>query len=312
MWAGPVTGHCEAPGWMLVHCRVGGSISYSDAFLIRMAGPLMARLVDIGEVAEWFFDRPTPRTAGIYARDADPALLLARLTGLTSALGRAGARRTGAGIPIAVGPVATPPRTSLRCGSAQLALEVIAATPTRAARLGAALDLAIVTAMEFVVGGTDPVRWSMRWPAAIPGHPDEWLVGAVARRARAGLGAADDRPVSRGDRWTVVRDVVRAGRGPLARWAGQLSASKAVESSPAAARCHALRHLHNQLGISARDERFIFASLSQSLAGREIGHIGVLAGARRRGQRLLAASTPGGTEPSGATPCRGRWQSTAL
>lgn len=255
----------QSPEWTLIRCPLPTPRRRADGFLIRLLGPLMNGLVEVREVDRWHFERFTASAAGVHALVRDPALLVARLTGLVSAVGslasalhRGGC--AGTGPPpwpdVDLLDAASRAHTDLSCRSAQLALEVIAATPTGPSRMRAAADLAIATTIALDLG-------------RVATH--DWLA------ARADASADDeDHPVGRnphrhllpatvGGRWQRVHDGVAAGRGPVARWAADLRAGRPADRAAGTDRARALHHLHNQLGLSPGEECEVHTMLARSL-----------------------------------------------
>jgi hypothetical protein len=76
-----------------------------------------------------------------------------------------------------------------------------------------------------------------------------------------------------------VRDAVREGRGTVGRWAACLRTTPGADPVGPTA----LRHLHNQLGLSAGDQHRIYVMLARSFLAT--------GPARQHGRRARRAAT---------------------
>jgi hypothetical protein len=216
----------------------------------------MNALVDVREIGDWYFDRQGRHAVTVHGWGCDPALLTARVTGLVWA-SRGTMAWTDCAAPAPDDPGTPADGARPNWCSAQLAIEVIADTPTRPARLRAAVDLTIATTIGLSRGSQlapfpsiDPTR---------PGRSDLHLAATELSRF---IGMP---PAAPSDRWTTVCDAMLAGRGPVARWADFLGGESGPDAAGAHAPGMALHQLHNQLGLSAGDERRILGALAQSL-----------------------------------------------
>jgi hypothetical protein len=261
-----MSGSGTVPRWTAIRCPAPVASKRADAFLANVLGPLLDGLVAAGEVTAWYLERRAARFVELHVRSGQPALLVARLTGVVCAARAAeapaadrmaGGRRAST-VPTQVTVVgdATFREPDLRCRSTQLALNVIAATPSRAARMHAAFDLAIATTLSL---SPDPM-------AAL----DRLMVDAV-EGGGATLSAVWPRttwtgaePSNPGGRWRAVRDAVRDGRGTVGRWAACLHSTPGMDPAGTVGST-ALRHLHNQLGLSPGDQHRIYVVLARSL-----------------------------------------------
>jgi hypothetical protein len=254
------------PRWTALRCPVPTDPKRADAFLATVLGPLLDGLVTTGEVAAWYLERRAARFVDVHARVGQPAVLVARLTGVACAM-RAleppdadpvggGCRPSTVLTQVAVVGDATFRHPDLRCRSTRLALNVIAATPSRAARLHVAFDLAIATTVSL---SPDPT-------AALHRLMVDAAEGGCATRA-AGWPQATwtgPEPSAPGSRWRTVGDAVRDGRGTVGRWAACLRSTHGPDAAGTVGST-ALRHLHNQLGLSAGDQHRIYVVLVRSL-----------------------------------------------
>lgn len=205
------------PCWLLFRCPVPGRPAAADAYLTKGLGPLLDGLPE----SHWSFLRKAPGSIEVYVRDRRPAILTARLAGLSAA----------AGLPAPVRQrVGTAPYPAGHT-PVNLALELIRRTPARRARLSAAVDLAMVAAVQCC-----PVV-----DRAYHGRPEH--------AAPQGLTS----------RWMRVAATIEAEAHPLARW------RRAVRTGPAPEAFAKLHLMHNQLGLSDDDEQRVHATLVRSL-----------------------------------------------
>jgi hypothetical protein len=288
------TGTVAGSRWITLRCPLARHPHRADAFLTRIVGPLMSELVATDEVDDWYFERCPVHGVDIHALTGASAVLRARLTGLAAAVLRPPAavdirgRETVAGCADVAGAAPVPHRAQLRHRASQLALEVIAAAPTRESRLRAGLDLSIAASVGVGFGPVTALRWlaeaatdgpDSRAPAL--STPDIPAVTGEVTGAVAGAVAAP--------RWRDVRDAVRAGHGPVARWVGCLRAA----GDAGADRVLALHQMHNQLGLSLDDERRIFGTMARALLSPDAA-VAASPAAARVGRPLSRLRTPGG------------------
>jgi hypothetical protein len=73
------------PYWSDWRCPIPGDPRAADEFLVYVLQPLMDALVRCGEFRSWYFEQPTLGAIRLHVDGADPALFLARLTGLVLA-----------------------------------------------------------------------------------------------------------------------------------------------------------------------------------------------------------------------------------
>jgi hypothetical protein len=173
-----------------------------------------------GVSVEWSFLRTAPDTIELFLRARHPRLLAAQLTGLALA--------AGVNPPIEL-PTTEPPYPVV-AGATSVALEVMDMTPSWRARLGAAVDLAIL--------------------ATVDGRSSEHSEPAAA--------ACLDR------RWQRIASALTSRAHPLARWRCQLTELRGSDPDARAA-LRVLHVAHNQLGLREHDEQRVYSVLIRSL-----------------------------------------------
>jgi len=242
--------------WTRVRCPVPRGSERADAFLTTLLGPALNGMVADGQVCCWLFERAPGPAIRLHAWEADRPVLMARLTGLVAATQphREPVALLGPGTPTPTALPTLAPELSSR--STQVALDVIAATPTHRSRLRTAVDLAITTAIGMDLHSADALA---RLALCDDIDPAAATLGMLV--CPRGL---DESAPTHGGQWRRIRDVLRTGSGHLARWAGCLAELGASATGPATA-MHRL--LNNQLGLGVDDERRIYGTVVMSLPG---------------------------------------------
>ncbi|MFC5926207.1 hypothetical protein [Micromonospora vulcania] len=162
-----------------------------------------------------------------------PRLMSARLAGLCAAV-RAQA-------PVYAPHLAAPPARDPRL--VDVAVGLIRITPGRQARLAAAADLAMVAAMHNCPALRDTDQPAdPEGPAVAPGAPWQRIASALASECH-----------------------------PLTCWSRLLQAGHCTPGHDGATTFDLIHLLHNQLGLSARDEQRVHAGLIRSLSRRRTG-----------------------------------------
>ncbi|MEU7844844.1 hypothetical protein AB0B39_28220 [Micromonospora sp. NPDC049114] len=224
----------------------------ADAFLTQGISPLLHGLQAVGELSAWSFTRQSPRVVCLHLLGSTPRLLAARLAGLCAAVGAEG--------PVHVPHLAAPPARDPRL--VDVAVDLIGMTPGRQARLGAAVDLAMVAAVH-----TCP---------ALRGDNEH-----VPSDAAAALPSV---------RWQRIATALKTERHPLTCWSHLLEACRRAPGYDGRMTFDLVHLLHNQLGLSTRDEQRVHAGLIRSLSRRR-------AGARRSPRSHLSVQHPGPVRP---------------
>ncbi len=244
----------ETGDWVLLHCPLPGRSTHADSFLTRGIGPLFSGMHRSGEVTGWYYDRRGSADVHVHGRCTDPGVLRARLAGLVLA-----GRSAGRPVTVCPEPGALPVRhTDLREQSSALALEIIAATATRPARIRTGCDLALATFLCAGVAAAYPGS-----AAAAPAGPDacphcvEWL-----RSPPPGVPA----------RLRGVAGLLAEGRGWVARWTGVLRRSGIVPVAGGPDELTTpLRCLLNQIGLTGADSRRIEATARRAVLAATSG-----------------------------------------
>ncbi|CCH18680.1 hypothetical protein MILUP08_43591 [Micromonospora lupini str. Lupac 08] len=240
----------ESERWHAFQCLLPPRPAVADAFLTRGISPLLHGLQTTGELSAWSFTRQSPREVCLHLLGSAPRLLAARLAGLCAAVGAEG--------PVHVPHLAAPPARDPRL--VDVAVDLIGMTPGRQARLGAAVDLAMVAAM--------------RSCPALRG--DSELVTSEAALPSV--------------RWQRIATALKTERHPLTCWSHLLEAFRRAPGYESAMTFDLVHLLHNQLGLSTRDEQRVHAGLIRSLSRRR-------AGARRSPRSHLSVPHPGPVRP---------------
>ena len=160
----------ESERWHAFQCLLPPRAAVADAFLTRGVSPLLHDLQAAGELSGWSFTRQSRRLVNLHLLGGAPRLLSARLAGLCVAVGAEG--------PVHAPHLAAPPARDPRL--VDVAVDLIGMTPGRQARLGAAVDLAMVAAVHTcpALGGGDGRATpegvaAVRAPAG-SGSPPRW------------------------------------------------------------------------------------------------------------------------------------------
>ncbi|WP_405432748.1 hypothetical protein [Micromonospora sp. NBC_00617] len=242
----------ESERWHAFQCLLPPRAAVADAFLTRGISPLLHGLQAVGELSAWSFTRQSPRVVCLHLLGSTPRLLAARLAGLCVAVGAEG--------PVHVPHLAAPPARDPRL--VDVAVDLIGMTPGRQARLGAAVDLAMVAAVH-----TCP---------ALRGDSE-----FVTSEAVAALPSV---------RWQRIATALKTERHPLTCWSHLLEACRRAPGYDGRMTFDLVHLLHNQLGLSTRDEQRVHAGLIRSLSRRR-------AGARRSPRSHLSVQHPGPVRP---------------
>ncbi|MEV0005255.1 hypothetical protein AB0H28_23630 [Micromonospora sp. NPDC050980] len=240
------------PGrWQVFRCLLPPRAAVADAFVTRGIGPLLRELQSVGELSGWSFTRQSPRVVDIHLLGGAPGLLAARLAGLCAAVGAHG--------PTRLPQLAGPPTPDLRL--VDVAVGLIGMTPSRPARLGAAVDLTMVAAVR-----TCPAL-----------RVDDAPVVAGAREAAVVPPA----------RWRRITAALATEQHPLTCWSRLLETHRHASGDDGAAAFGMVHLLHNQLGLTERDEQRVHAGLIRSMSRRS--------GGPRRASRWHQGVVPPGT-----------------
>jgi hypothetical protein len=113
----------------MVGCIADTRAELLDAFVGRLLRPMMERLLACGDVVRWNFERPAADRVDVHVYGADPAVLTARVVGLTAAAGLRSC--AGHGRPPMDAAASLGTAVSQRCRSGRL---LLARSPARAAR----------------------------------------------------------------------------------------------------------------------------------------------------------------------------------
>jgi hypothetical protein len=225
----------QADTWRAFRFTLPGRRVAADAYLTRGIGPLLEGLRQAGQVRDWSFIRDSATAMSLFVQGASPRLLVAQLTGIAAAIG----------VP---GPVPCPPPDPPRHHDPRMvgvALGLITMTPRRRARLGAAVDLAMVAAVR-----NCPAVDTSGWNLAAPPAP------CPAPPSRAALDP----------RWHRVTSALCTDAHPLAVWSRVLDAHRRSPGYDGAEAFGMVHLLHNQLGLTAADEQRVHATLVRSLS----------------------------------------------
>lgn len=221
--------------WHVFRCLLPPRASVADAFVTRGIGPLLRELQAVGELSGWSFTRQSPRVVDIHLLGGAPKLLAARLAGLCAAVGAHGPMR----LPRPSGP----PTPDLRL--VDVAVELIGMTPNRPARLGAAVDLTMVAAVR-----TCPALRVTDAPV-VTGAQDVAVVPPA--------------------RWRRIAAALATEQHPLTCWSRLLETHRRAPDYDGAAAFGMVHLLHNQLGLTERDEQRVHAGLIRSMSRRSGG-----------------------------------------
>ncbi|HKT01880.1 MAG TPA: hypothetical protein VJT31_20330 [Rugosimonospora sp.] len=247
----------EPSRWTRVECPVPGR-GRTDDFLTRLLGPVLNSMADDAQLLGWYYERCPGRSIRLHVLDTDANVLVARLTGLVSAVDAAAGYRTR--LPPRPVPAGESWGTRLQmcspgdgaagrsardrvvaCRCAQLALDVIAATPQRCDRLRTGFDLAAAAVT------------ALRVSSALG------LAQLVLRDHRPGTAIPLICPATLGPRRRY-----RGGPDPLGGWVACLHD---LGGGPGVA-AELLHLLGNQIGLAAVDVQRIYGALLVSLLDR--------------------------------------------
>ncbi|MEV4824386.1 hypothetical protein [Micromonospora sp. NPDC049274] len=242
----------ESERWHAFQCLLPPRAAVADAFLTRGISPLLHGLQATGELSAWSFTRQSPRVVSLHLLGSAPRLLAARLAGLCLAVGAQG--------PVHLPHLAAPPARDPRL--VDVAVDLIGMTPGRQARLGAAVDVAMVAAI--------------RSCPALRGDSDLAATEAVAALPSG--------------RWQRIATALQTERHPLTCWSHLLEAFRRAPGYEGAMTFDLVHLLHNQLGLTKRDEQRVHAGLIRSLSRRRPG-------ARRSPRSHLSVPHPGPVRP---------------
>jgi hypothetical protein len=232
----------QADIWRAFRLPLPGRRVAADAYLTRGIGPLLESLRQAGQVTGWSFIRDSATVISLFVRSASPRLLAAQLTGVAAAIAAPG--------PVACRPAEPPRHHDPRMVG--VALELITMTPHRRARLGVAVDLAMVAAVR-----NCPAVDTSGWHLATPPAPGS------APPSRAALHP----------RWHRVTSALRTDAHPLAVWSRVLDTHRRSPGYDGAETFGMVHLLHNQLGLTTDDEQRIHATLIRSLSAHRVRRI---------------------------------------
>lgn len=262
-----MSGSTRLTRWLVVRCPLPHGRRRADAFITGILGPWMNGLMDAGDVTDWFFERGGDGALTIHVGGDSPTLR-ARFRGLALAITHIGTLAVDAGRSPGAATSGTaghedrkPHAVRFRGGLTQLALAVIAATPTRSARLRAALALSLAAADTCLA---DPVRAGAGTRDG-RSYPTLRSADALwAQAVRVSPVGVPESPLP-----LISELVTAAGPGTAGAERGSAGAGFCaairVDDPLGGAVAGALRHLHNQLGLTAVDESLVYASLTRML-----------------------------------------------
>lgn len=220
----------ESERWHAFQCLLPPRAAVADAFLTRGVSPLLRDLQAADELSGWSFTRQSPRVVNLHLLGRAPRLLAARLAGLCAAVGAEGPVHA----PDLGAPSARDPRL------VGVAVDLIGMTPGRQARLAAAADLAMVAAVR----------------------------SCPAVRSGAEPTTSEGVTVLPGARWQRISAALATERHPLTCWSRLLEACRRAPGYDGAMTFDLVHLLHNQLGLSPRDEQRVHADLIRTLSRR--------------------------------------------
>ncbi|MGQ0839630.1 thiopeptide-type bacteriocin biosynthesis protein [Actinokineospora sp.] len=265
--------------WTGLHCHLAWRTEHVDEFLARTVGPLLDGLRVSGLIADWYFLRYRDRGPHlrVRVRGADWCTVRALRADLARLVAKAdhpvlpgdpGDHPHGAVREVAYepeterygGPAALPHAEDSFCRSSELALTVLAAADSPSAKLTAAAELVMATALALGLDRRAAGSWLRLHGAAWRHAPETTLMPALASH-RIADGLFTPRALAFDARW----DRVARTRGHvLTRWTNSVRRTRrAVEgdaSSPAAGYWLGVwgSHLHlllNRIGLSPDEER---------------------------------------------------------
>lgn len=270
--------------WSSIHVYLRWAPEHVDAFLCAAVAPLMAGLVETGHIEDWFFIRYAERGPHlrIRLRPSVPATV-------AYVCERLGAQVSEAGHPESpdlparddwyphgtVREAAYEPETDryggraglavaeeVFCRSTQAALQVVARTAGRAARMAVAAELVLATAVALDLDALDTVRWLRRGAIAWRWHRD---IAALAPPAVQGpaLHAAASQAGAVARRFAALREAAGNKAWLSAQWTADVRAARTrLEADPDTSRerwlqvwSSQLHMLLNRLGLLPDEER---------------------------------------------------------